>query len=86
MLLKNKIDALLDHKKAGLKWYQIADELERKERKIINEDQVRQIIRRIRKNIVEKHGERVCDEIIQRTISDGYVLGEKTILILRGFL
>ncbi|GHU13294.1 hypothetical protein FACS189449_08450 [Alphaproteobacteria bacterium] len=61
----------------------IADELEKKEGKTFSEDQVRQIIRRIRKNIVEKHGERVCDEIIQRTISDGYVLGGKTTLILR---
>ncbi|GHT96411.1 hypothetical protein FACS1894122_14750 [Alphaproteobacteria bacterium] len=67
MLLKNKIDAVLNHKKVGLKWHQIADELGKEEEKTINEDQVRQIICRIRKNIIDKHGESVCDKVIQCT-------------------
>ncbi|GHT98564.1 hypothetical protein FACS1894126_4180 [Alphaproteobacteria bacterium] len=89
MLLKNKIDAALDRKKVGLKWHQIADELEKREeneQKTFSEDQIKQIIRRIRKSIVEKHGEIVCNEVIKCTSSGGYLLGEKTTLILRGFL
>jgi hypothetical protein len=81
LLLKNQTELTLAFRKSGLKWSEIAAELEAKNGGTISEQHVRQIIYMIRKNIRKKYSEYVCNEIIQLDIS-GYRLGKKLALIL----
>jgi hypothetical protein len=81
-LLKNQALGLLNAEHIGVKWYQIASEFENNTHNTFSEQQIRQIIYLIRKSIIEKHGEVVCNEVLKFEHSVGYYLGPKTVVIL----
>jgi hypothetical protein len=74
---------LLNAEHIGIKWYQIASEFENDSQNTLSEQQIRQVIYLIRKSIIEKHGEFVCNEVIKFEHSVGYYLGPKIVVILR---
>jgi hypothetical protein len=82
-LLKKQALGLLNAEHIGIKWYQIASEFENNTHNTFSEQQIRQIIYLIRKNIIEKHGELVCNEVLKFEHSVGYYFGPKTVVILR---
>jgi hypothetical protein len=81
-LLKKQFLGLLNAEHIGTKWYQIASEFESDSQNTLSEQQIRQIVYLIRKSIIEKHGELVCNEVLKFEHSVGYYFGPKTVVIL----
>jgi hypothetical protein len=79
--LKKQALRSLGFENVNSKWYQIASELEDGKDKI-DEQQIKQLVYVIRKNIIEKYGKSARDEIIRHDSLTGYYLSEKTVLIL----
>jgi hypothetical protein len=78
------VSYLCDSENIGSQWHHIAAQLEiyNANKNIVDEQQVKQIIYVIRKNVAEKHGESISNEFIQYDDLHGYHLGRKVTLIL----
>lgn len=82
-LLKLQINGTLRAQKIGLKWQSATESINLDNKKILEEQQIKQIVYNIRKNVIAIHGKDICDDFIKYDSSRGYFLGEKTTLILK---
>ncbi|MDR1334517.1 MAG: hypothetical protein LBJ71_04850 [Holosporaceae bacterium] len=83
-LLKKQLSYLCDSENVASQWHHIAAQLEIGDanKGIVDEQQVKQIIYIIRKNVANKHNESIANEFIQYDDLYGYHLGRKVTLIL----
>jgi uncharacterized protein YlaN (UPF0358 family) len=83
-LLKKQLSYLCESENIGSQWHHIAAQLETDDanKGIVDEQQVKQIIYTIRKNVTNKHNESIANEFIQYNDLHGYHLGRKVTLVL----
>jgi hypothetical protein len=83
-LLKKQVSYLCNSENIGSQWHHIAVQLEtyNSSKGIVDEQQVKQIIYVIRKNVANKLGESVSNDFIQYDDLHGYHLGRKVTLVL----
>lgn len=82
-LLKTQVDGTLSGEKFGLKRQRATEYMYSNNKQILEEQQIKQIVYNIRKNITTIHGKNICDDFIKYDSSRGYFLSDKTVLILK---